>query len=110
MLNLVRNIVTGDETWIYCHDLKTNTVWVYQDESKPTKVGRERSVSNRMTAFLIKPGTWLRCFVKLSYPEPVAARGRREWAQRRRRPRANTKSVNLRPIRLLLSSVFTAGL
>ncbi|GBP57298.1 hypothetical protein EVAR_39937_1 [Eumeta japonica] len=37
--NLVWNIVTGDEIWIYCYDPKTkqqSTVRVYRDEPKPT--------------------------------------------------------------------------
>ncbi|GBP96856.1 Mariner Mos1 transposase [Eumeta japonica] len=45
-LNSVWNIVTGDEKWIYCYDPKTkqqSTVWVYGDESKPTKVTGERT-------------------------------------------------------------------
>ncbi|GBP84768.1 hypothetical protein EVAR_66523_1 [Eumeta japonica] len=51
--NLVWDIATGDETWIYYYDPKTkrqSTVWVYQDEPKGTKVGREQSASKRMVA------------------------------------------------------------
>ncbi|GBP41510.1 hypothetical protein EVAR_24429_1 [Eumeta japonica] len=51
--NLVWDIVTGDETWIYCYDLKTkqqSTVWVYRDEPKPTKVARERSSDNTIVS------------------------------------------------------------
>ncbi|GBP22511.1 Mariner Mos1 transposase [Eumeta japonica] len=60
--DLAWDIVTGDEPWIYCYDPKTkqqSTVWVYRDESKPTKVERERSASKRMIAsfFLIKLNT-----------------------------------------------------
>ncbi|GBP59294.1 hypothetical protein EVAR_40679_1 [Eumeta japonica] len=58
--NLVSDIVTRDETWIYCCDTKTKQqliVWVYRDDSKPTKVACERSASKRMiAAFLNKAG------------------------------------------------------
>ncbi|GBP02676.1 hypothetical protein EVAR_70506_1 [Eumeta japonica] len=59
-LNLVWNIVTGDETRIYCYDPKTkqqSTVRLYRHESKLTKVARERSSSKRMVAsFFNKTG------------------------------------------------------
>lgn len=51
--NLVWNIVTGDETWIYCYEPETknqSTVWVFSHEPKPTKVIRSRSVGKRMIA------------------------------------------------------------
>lgn len=58
--NLVWDIVTGDETWIYCYDPKTkqqSSVWVFQDEPKPTKVARVKSASKRMIAsFFNKTG------------------------------------------------------
>ncbi|GBP39144.1 hypothetical protein EVAR_27104_1 [Eumeta japonica] len=49
--NLVWDIVTGGETWIYSYDPKTKqqwTVWIYRDESKPTKVA--------LASFLNKAG------------------------------------------------------
>ncbi|GBP14862.1 hypothetical protein EVAR_75446_1 [Eumeta japonica] len=51
--NFVWNIVTDDETCIYCYNPKTkqrSTVWVYRDEPKGTKAARERSASKRMIA------------------------------------------------------------
>ncbi|GBP34074.1 hypothetical protein EVAR_94087_1 [Eumeta japonica] len=42
--NLKWDIITSDETWIYCYDLKIkhqSTVWVYRDEPKPTIVALE---------------------------------------------------------------------
>ncbi|GFU40787.1 putative mariner transposase [Nephila pilipes] len=49
----VYNIYTGDESWIYAYELETkqqSTVWVFQDEAKPTKVVRGRSTSKQMIA------------------------------------------------------------
>lgn len=51
--NLIYNIVTGDETWIYSYEPETkrqSVVWVFQNEPKPTKVVRSRSVSKKMIA------------------------------------------------------------
>ncbi|XP_011063839.1 PREDICTED: uncharacterized protein LOC105151695 isoform X2 [Acromyrmex echinatior] len=51
--NLVYNIVTGDETWIYSYEPKSkqqSTDWVLQNELKPTKVVRSRSVAKQMIA------------------------------------------------------------
>ncbi|GBP76350.1 hypothetical protein EVAR_52992_1 [Eumeta japonica] len=51
VLNLVWDIVTGDETWIYCYNPKIkqqSTVWVHQNEPKPTKVAHKRSTSKRI--------------------------------------------------------------
>ena len=42
----VYDIITGDESWIYQYDPETKrqlTVWVFQNESTPTKVKRSRS-------------------------------------------------------------------
>ncbi|KAG5325413.1 SETMR methyltransferase, partial [Acromyrmex heyeri] len=39
--NLIYNIVTGDETWIYSYEPESkqqSTVWVFQNEPKPTKI------------------------------------------------------------------------
>ncbi|GFU60514.1 HTH_48 domain-containing protein [Nephila pilipes] len=49
----VYNIYTGDESWIYSYEPETkqqSTVWVFQDEAKPTKVVRGRSTSKQMIA------------------------------------------------------------
>lgn len=49
----VYKIVTGDESWIYAYEPETkkqSTVWVFQDESNPTKVVRARSTSKQMVA------------------------------------------------------------
>ncbi|GFU53866.1 hypothetical protein NPIL_351531 [Nephila pilipes] len=49
----VYNIYTGDESWIYAYEPETkqqSTVWVFQDEAKPTKVVRGRSTSKQMIA------------------------------------------------------------
>ena len=51
--NAVYNIYTGDESWIYAYEPETkqqSTVWVFQDESNPTKVVRARSTSKQMVA------------------------------------------------------------
>lgn len=47
------DICTGDESWIYCYDPDTkqqSTVWVFQNENKPTKVVRSRSAAKKMIA------------------------------------------------------------
>ena len=51
-LNLVYNIVTGDETWIYSYESesKQSTIWVFQNEPKPTKVIHSRSAAKQMIA------------------------------------------------------------
>ncbi|GBO99307.1 hypothetical protein EVAR_560_1 [Eumeta japonica] len=51
--NLVWEIVTGDEIWIYRYDPKRKkqlTVCLYRDEPKPTKVACDRKASKRMNA------------------------------------------------------------
>jgi len=51
--NLVYNIVTGDETWIYCYEPESKAqskVWVFRSERKPKKVVRSRSTSRKMIA------------------------------------------------------------
>ncbi|GBP52312.1 hypothetical protein EVAR_38458_1 [Eumeta japonica] len=58
--NLVWDIATDDETLVYCYDFKTkqkSTVWVYQNEPKPTKAVLERSASKKMEL-----DTWYCCF------------------------------------------------
>lgn len=56
----VYNIVSGDESWIYSYEPERkhqSTVWVFDDEVKPTKVVRSRSVSKKMVAsFISKKG------------------------------------------------------
>lgn len=58
--NHVYDIVSGDESWIYAYDpdsKQQSTVWVFQDEPKPTKVVRSRSTSKKMVAtFVAKSG------------------------------------------------------
>ena len=58
--NLVYNIVTGDESWIYAYEPERkgqSTVWVFQCEENPTKVTRSRSVAKQMVAcFFTKTG------------------------------------------------------
>jgi histone-lysine N-methyltransferase SETMAR len=49
----VNDIVTVDESWIYAYEPETKqqlTVWVFQNEAKPTKVARARSTSKQMVA------------------------------------------------------------
>ena len=51
--NLVYNIVTGDETSIYSYEPESkqqSTVWVFQNEPKPTKVVRSRSAAKQTIA------------------------------------------------------------
>lgn len=51
--NLIYSIVTGDESWIYCYEpekKQQSQVWVFEDEEKPTKVRRGRSVGKKMVA------------------------------------------------------------
>jgi [histone H3]-lysine36 N-dimethyltransferase SETMAR len=53
----VYDICTGDESWIYNYDPETkqqSTVWVFQNEAKPTKVVRSRSVLKKMVASFFK--------------------------------------------------------
>ena len=56
----VYNMVSGDESWIYSYEpenKRQSAVWVFQDEEKPTKVIRSRSVSKKMVAtFVSKSG------------------------------------------------------
>lgn len=57
---LVYDIVSGDESWIYAYEPESKTqsqVWVFENELKPTKVTRSRSVSKKMVAtFISKSG------------------------------------------------------
>ena len=56
------SIVTGDESWIYAYEPESkrqSTVWVFQDESNPTKVTRSQSTFMQMIAcFYGKTGLW----------------------------------------------------
>jgi len=47
---LVYNIVTGDETWISydSENKQQSTVWVFQNERKPTKVVRSCSAAKQI--------------------------------------------------------------
>jgi [histone H3]-lysine36 N-dimethyltransferase SETMAR len=54
--NHVYDIVSGDESWIYSYEPESkvqSAVWVFQDEAKPTKVIRSRSVSKKMVASFV---------------------------------------------------------
>ncbi|GBP85523.1 hypothetical protein EVAR_53747_1 [Eumeta japonica] len=49
----VYNIYTADESWIYVYDLETkqqSTVWMFQDESNPIKMIRDKSALKQMVA------------------------------------------------------------
>ncbi|CAK1586181.1 unnamed protein product [Parnassius mnemosyne] len=58
--NAVYNIVSGDESWIYSYETERkhqSAVWIFENEVKPTKVIRSRSVSKKMVAtFVSKKG------------------------------------------------------
>lgn len=52
-LNSVFDIVTGDESWIYCYDPETkrqSAQWVFHFEEFPSKVKRGRNVGKKMVA------------------------------------------------------------
>lgn len=54
--NHVYKIISGDESWIYAYDpdsKQQSTIWVFQDEPKPTKVIRSRSTSKKMVATFV---------------------------------------------------------
>lgn len=49
----IRNIVTGDETWVYCFDPETkqqSSQWTVSGQPPPTKCIRSRSVNKKMVA------------------------------------------------------------
>lgn len=51
--NAVFDIVTGDETWIYCYEpekKESSKEWVFPGEANPTKLKRGRSVGKQMVA------------------------------------------------------------
>lgn len=51
--NAVFDILTGDESWVYCYDPETkrqSAQWVFPFEELPTKVKRGRSVGKKMVA------------------------------------------------------------
>ncbi|XP_073953007.1 histone-lysine N-methyltransferase SETMAR-like [Choristoneura fumiferana] len=51
--NAVFDILTGDESWIYCYDPETkrqSAQWVFRFEELPTKEKRGRSVGKKMVA------------------------------------------------------------
>lgn len=58
--NLVWNIVTGDESWIYCYEPEKKSQsaqWVFRTEPNPTKIRRIRSAGKKMIAsFFSKTG------------------------------------------------------
>ena len=50
----VRDIVTGDETWVYQYDPETkqqSAVWVFPDENPPVKFKRNRNASKQIIAY-----------------------------------------------------------
>ena len=54
--NAVYNIVSGDESWIYSYEpdsKRQSTVWVFQDEAKPTRIIRSRSTTKKMVAICV---------------------------------------------------------
>ncbi|XP_050678571.1 uncharacterized protein LOC126974898 isoform X2 [Leptidea sinapis] len=54
--NAVYNIVSGDESWIYSYEPERkhqSAVCVFEDEVKPTKVVRSRSVSKKIVAMFV---------------------------------------------------------
>lgn len=53
----VSDIVTGDETYIYCYDPGTkqqDTVWVFEEDKLPTKVVRGRSTGKQLVAIFFR--------------------------------------------------------
>lgn len=51
------DIVTGDETWIYCYEPESkqqSRVWVFDDEPRPTKLKRSRCVAKQMVAVFVR--------------------------------------------------------
>lgn len=49
----VYDIITGDETWIYCYEPESkrqSAQWIFPDEALPTKVKRTRSAGKQMVA------------------------------------------------------------
>nr|XP_012227307.1 PREDICTED: uncharacterized protein LOC105675080 [Linepithema humile] len=49
----VYDIVTGDESWIYCYESESkrqSAQWVFKDEEKPTKVKRGRNSGKKIVA------------------------------------------------------------
>ncbi|KAG5336851.1 SETMR methyltransferase, partial [Acromyrmex charruanus] len=59
-VNLVYNIITGDEIWIYSYEPESkqqSTVWVFQNEPKSTKVVRSRSAAKQMIVSSVIPNT-----------------------------------------------------
>lgn len=75
--NGVYNIVTGDETWIYCYDpekKQQSSEWVFEGDSRPTKIQQAKSVAKQMIAcFFSKSGHV--CTVLLNNKRTVNA----EW-------------------------------
>lgn len=54
--NATYDIITGDETWIYCYEPETkrqSMQWVFPGEEHPTKIKRGRSTDKQMIATFI---------------------------------------------------------
>ncbi|GBP48480.1 hypothetical protein EVAR_16149_1 [Eumeta japonica] len=50
----VYDIVIGDETWMYCYipeRKQQSSVWVFEGDSKPTKLKQARSVGKKTVGF-----------------------------------------------------------
>ncbi|CAK1604551.1 unnamed protein product [Parnassius mnemosyne] len=64
--NAVYNIVSGDESWIYAYEPETKNqsrVWVFENELKPTKIVRSRSVAKKWWPRLSPKPAMLRLFL-----------------------------------------------
>lgn len=52
--NTIRNLLTGDETWIYCYNeplkKQQDMQWVEKGGPRPTKIAKQRSVGKVMVA------------------------------------------------------------
>ena len=51
------DMVTSDESWIYVFELESKqqlTVWLFQDETNPTKVSQARSTLKEIIACLLR--------------------------------------------------------
>ncbi|GBP00697.1 hypothetical protein EVAR_70783_1 [Eumeta japonica] len=77
--NAVYDIATEDKTWIYCNMLERtqqSSVWVFEGDSKTTKLRQARSVGKNMIAvFYSKTGPV--CTIPLEEQKTVNA----EWPE-----------------------------
>ena len=64
MSNRVSQIISGDEAWIYSYEPKMKAqsqVWVFPDESAPTKVVCGRGPGNRWLLLFMALPLFLNC-------------------------------------------------